>query len=67
MTQRIERSVGRSFFGSDPWTYDAVRPGHPDDVYDLLFANGEVMMSARLDAEGRMMGGLLQPVKLPGR
>ena len=38
-----------------------------DDVYDLLFANGEVMMSARLDAEGRMMGGLLQPVKLPGR
>ena len=36
MTPRIERSVGRSFFGSDPRTYDAVRPGHPDDVYDIL-------------------------------
>ena len=38
-----------------------------DDVYDLVFANGEVMMSARLDAEGRMVGGLLQPLRLPGR
>jgi hypothetical protein len=38
-----------------------------DDVYDLVFANGEVMMSARLDAEGRMQGGLLQPLRLPGR
>jgi hypothetical protein len=38
-----------------------------DDVYDLVFANGEVMMSARLDAEGRMDGGLLQPLRLPGR
>ena len=38
-----------------------------DDLYDLVFANGEVMMSARLDTEGRMMGGLLQPVRLPER
>ena len=38
-----------------------------DDVYLLVFANGEVMMSARLDAEGRMQGGLLQPLRLPGR
>ncbi|MEA3032700.1 MAG: hypothetical protein QOH86_716 [Sphingomonadales bacterium] len=38
-----------------------------DDVYDLVFANGEVMMSARLDAKGRMQGGLLQPVRLPER
>jgi DNA-binding CsgD family transcriptional regulator len=38
-----------------------------DDVYDLVFANGEVMMSARLDAKGRMQGGLLQPLRLPER
>ena len=38
-----------------------------DDVYLLVFANGEVMMSARLDAEGRMQGGLLQPLRLPER
>jgi DNA-binding CsgD family transcriptional regulator len=37
-----------------------------DDVYDLVFTNGEVMMSARLDAEDRMAGGLLQPLRLPG-
>jgi len=36
MLPRIARSVGRSFFGSDPETYDAVRPGHADEVYDLL-------------------------------
>jgi DNA-binding CsgD family transcriptional regulator len=47
-----------TFRGRDP-------SGH--DVYDLVFANGEVMMSARLDAEGRMDGGLLQPLRLPGR
>src|SRR5690606_32618109 len=34
-----------------------------DDVYNLVFANGEVIMSAALDAEGRMLGGLLQPVR----
>jgi len=38
-----------------------------DDLYDLVFANGEMMMSAKLDPEGRMMGGLLQPVRLPER
>ena len=38
-----------------------------DDAYTLVFANGEVIMSAALDAEGRMTGGNLQPVRLPGR
>ena len=32
-----------------------------DDVYDLVFAKGEVIMSARLDADGRMAGGILAP------
>jgi SAM-dependent methyltransferase len=36
MRPRIDRSVGRHFFGSDPETYDAVRPGHPDEVYEIL-------------------------------
>jgi len=36
MRPRIERSVGREWFGSDPETYDAVRPGHPGEVYDIL-------------------------------
>ena len=38
-----------------------------DDAYNLVFANGEVIMSAVLDAEGRMAGGILQPVSLPTR
>jgi DNA-binding CsgD family transcriptional regulator len=38
-----------------------------DDVYDLVFANGGVMMSAALDSEGRMVGGILQPVGMPGQ
>lgn len=38
-----------------------------DDAFDLVFANGEVIMSAALDGEGRMAGGILQPVKLPER
>ena len=38
-----------------------------DDAYDLVFANGELMMSAMLDAEGRMAGGILQPGGRPGR
>ena len=38
-----------------------------DDVYDLVFANGEVIMSAALDADGRMADGFLQPVGPPGR
>ena len=33
-----------------------------DDVYNLVFANGEVIMSAALDADGRMLGGLLRPL-----
>ncbi len=32
-----------------------------DDAYDLTFANGEVLMSAALDAQGRMAGGILAP------
>ena len=38
-----------------------------DDVYNLVFANGGVMMSAALDAEGRMVGGVLRPLGTPGR
>jgi hypothetical protein len=38
-----------------------------DDAYNLVFANGEVIMSAALDAEGRMLGGMLQPVGPPVR
>jgi hypothetical protein len=37
-----------------------------DDVYNLVFANGGVIMSAALDADGRMVGGILQPVGTPG-
>jgi DNA-binding CsgD family transcriptional regulator len=37
-----------------------------DDAYTLVFANGALVMSAALDAEGRMAGGILQPVSLPG-
>ena len=37
-----------------------------DDVYNLVFANGGVTMSAALDAEGRMVGGILEPVRTPG-
>jgi hypothetical protein len=33
-----------------------------DDAYNLVFANGELIMSAALDAEGRMAGGIIQPV-----
>ena len=38
-----------------------------DDVYNLAFANGGVIMSAALDADGRMAGGILQPAAPPGR
>jgi hypothetical protein len=43
------------------------RGARGDDAYNLVFANGEVMMSAALDAQGRMAGGILQPVGSPGR
>jgi len=36
-----------------------------DDVYDLVFAKGEARMSVALDANGRMTGGMLQPVPQP--
>jgi len=38
-----------------------------DDVYNLVFANGGAIMSAGLDTDGRMAGGILQPVAPPGR
>ena len=38
-----------------------------DDVYNMVFANGGVIMSAALDADGRMTGGFFQPVAPPGR
>ena len=38
-----------------------------DDVYNLVFANGGVTMSAALDAEGRMVGGILRPPEPSGR
>jgi DNA-binding CsgD family transcriptional regulator len=37
-----------------------------DDVYDLVFAKGGVRMSVALDENGRMIGGMLQPVGQPG-
>jgi len=37
------------------------RGARGDDVYDLVFANGAVIMSAALDADGRMVGGILRP------
>ena len=43
------------------------RGARGDDTYKLVFANGAVIMSAALDAEGRMDGGVLQPVGAPGR
>jgi hypothetical protein len=38
-----------------------------DDVYDLVFTSGAVTMSAALDTDGRMVGGILRPVGRPGR
>jgi DNA-binding CsgD family transcriptional regulator len=38
-----------------------------DDVYNLVFANGGVIMSAAVDADGRMVGGILRPPGAPGR
>jgi hypothetical protein len=38
-----------------------------DDIYKLVFARGGVIMSAALDADGRMAGGILQPLEPPGR
>jgi SAM-dependent methyltransferase len=33
---RLDKSVGRRFFGESPETYEAARPGHADEVYDTL-------------------------------
>nr|WP_243415224.1 hypothetical protein [Altererythrobacter segetis] len=38
-----------------------------DDAFDLVFANGGVIMSAALDADGRITGGMFQPIAPPGR
>ena len=38
-----------------------------DDVYNLVFANGGMIMSTALDAEGRITGGMLQTVSRPQR
>jgi len=38
-----------------------------DDIYNLAFAKGGVIMSAVLDTDGRMAGGILQPAGPPGR
>jgi hypothetical protein len=43
------------------------RGARGDDVYDLVFANGRMTMSATLDSEGRMAGGILQPAQPPER
>jgi DNA-binding CsgD family transcriptional regulator len=42
------------------------RGARGDDVYNLVFANGRVIMSAALDADGKMMGGILEPVGTKG-
>jgi len=38
-----------------------------DDVYKLVFARGGVIMSAAVDADGRMAGGFFQVVGFPKR
>ena len=48
MRPRVERSVGRRFFGSDPETYDAVRPGHAGEVYDILRERCEVRPGSKV-------------------
>ena len=61
MTHPMFRSLGElrsvSFRG---------RGARGDDIYDLVFANGGVRMSALLDAEGRMLGGIFEPAGRPG-
>ncbi|MGH7540155.1 MAG: class I SAM-dependent methyltransferase [Gemmatimonadota bacterium] len=36
MKGRVDKSVGRRFFGEAPETYDAARPGHANEVYEIL-------------------------------
>jgi DNA-binding CsgD family transcriptional regulator len=61
MTHRMFAALGKL----KSVTYRGRRP-MGDDAYDLVFANGEVIMSASLDADGRMAGGILQPPGTPG-
>jgi hypothetical protein len=37
------------------------------DSYDVVFANGGLIMSVMLDADGKIAGGMIQPVGPPGR
>jgi SAM-dependent methyltransferase len=45
---RIDKSVGRSFFGSAPETYDAARPGHAAEVYEILRERCDVRPGSRV-------------------
>lgn len=36
MRPRLDRSVGRSFFGTSPESYELARPGHAEEVYEIL-------------------------------
>jgi hypothetical protein len=38
-----------------------------DDAYDLEFESGRLIMSVKLDADGRIDGGIIRPVGPPGR
>jgi DNA-binding CsgD family transcriptional regulator len=38
-----------------------------DDIYNLVFAKGGMIMSTALDADGRMTGGMLQTLARPER
>jgi hypothetical protein len=38
-----------------------------DDVYNLVFTNGGILMSAVLDEDGRIAGGIIAPPGTPIR
>ena len=38
-----------------------------DDAYDVTFASGRLIMSVKLDADGRIDGGIIRPMGPPGR
>ena len=38
-----------------------------DDAFDVAFASGRLLMSVMLDAEGRIAGGIIQPMGPPAR
>jgi SAM-dependent methyltransferase len=40
MPDAIKEHEGRGLFGSDPTTYDAIRPPYPDQVYTFLHTTG---------------------------